>query len=63
MAQWLGGLVALAEDPDWFPVLTLGGSQPFVTPVPGDPMPSSGFCKHEAHTQCTNIHAGTLESR
>jgi hypothetical protein len=33
-------------------------SQPPVTSVPGNMMPSSGFCGHQAYKWCTDIHAG-----
>jgi hypothetical protein len=33
------------------------GSQPSVTPVPGDPMSSSGLCGYQAYTEYTYIHA------
>jgi hypothetical protein len=32
------------------------GSQLLLTPVPGDPMPSSYLCKHQACTWYTDIH-------
>lgn len=34
-----------------------GGSKPLVTPVPGEPMPSSNILKHQAPTLCTSTHA------
>ena len=41
-----------------------GGSQPSITPVPGDPMPSSNLQGHQAHmwqtyTYRQNIHTHT----
>lgn len=48
MTQQLKALAALTERThDQFPTLSW---QPTVTPVPGDPTPSSGFCRHKAHT-------------
>lgn len=35
---------------------THGGSQPSVTPVTGNPMPSSVLCGHQAHTGYTDTH-------
>lgn len=34
------------------------GSQASVTPVPGNPMPSSDLCRHQASTGRTDKHAG-----
>lgn len=34
-----------------------GGSQPSLSPVPTDLMPSSGLHGHQAHTWCTHMHA------
>ena len=45
---------ALSENPgSWFPapILWLGT----IIPVPGDPMPSSGFYGHQAHPQSTSL--------
>ena len=53
MAQWLR---ALAKDPGFDSQHLHGGSQPSVTPVPGDPMPSSGSCGLQAHTWCIDVH-------
>lgn len=37
------------------------GSQPTVTPVPGDPMPSSGLCRHMAYIYThTHTHGQTF---
>lgn len=48
MAHWLGAPVALAQDLGSVPgIRTYDGSQPSVSPVPGDPAPSSalhGYC-------------------
>ena len=30
-------------------------SQPPITPVPGDPTPSSGLCEHQTYTRYTGI--------
>lgn len=43
MVQWLRVLAALAEEPVWFPALTLGSSQPPVTPAARDAVPASGL--------------------
>jgi hypothetical protein len=52
-ARLWGALTALAEDLSL--VLSIHtGSQPSVTPVPGDPVPSSGLiqtCRQNTHTQ------------
>lgn len=37
---------------------THDSSQPSVTPVLEDPVNSSGFHGHEAHTWCTDTHVG-----
>ena len=34
-----------------------GKSQPSVTAVPGESMPSSDLCRHHAHSWCTCLHA------
>lgn len=41
MAKWLRALVALPEVPSLVPSTHASGSQPPVTPAPGDPAPSS----------------------
>lgn len=44
MAQWLRASIALAGDPHPIPpALTLGGSEPPVTPAPGDLTQSTGL--------------------
>jgi hypothetical protein len=30
----------------------------YVTPVPGDPIPSSEVLRYQAYTWCTDMHAG-----
>ena len=59
MAQWLGTLVALAEEPSLVPCTCLVGHgfPKLVTPVPGDPVPSPDLRGHQAGMQCTYIHA------
>lgn len=37
---------------------TLGGSLPPITPVPGDPGPSSGLPRYQACTQYKDMHEG-----
>jgi hypothetical protein len=38
-----------------------GGSQPSVTPVPGDPVPSTyALHKHDAHTSMQSKHTHTI---
>lgn len=44
VAQELRALVVLTEDQVWFPAQS--SSQPFITPAPGDPMPSSDPSGH-----------------
>jgi hypothetical protein len=56
MIQWLRALTVLLKDPD----LSLSTQMP-VTPLPGDPVPTSGLyghCIHVAyrHTHRQNIH-------
>lgn len=49
MAQWLETLVVLPDDPGSIPIAyTVAHNH--VTPVPEDPMTSSGLCKHCLHT-------------
>lgn len=48
---------ALAEDPGSIPTSHIGGPQPSVNPVPGNPMPWPGVNGHETHTCCTEIQA------
>lgn len=55
-------LAALAEDLGLIPKQPLGSSQPPVTAVLGDLVPSSGLHEHQAQTQCRracrqNTHA------
>jgi hypothetical protein len=53
MAQWLRTLV-LIEDPRFNFQHPHGGSQPYIIPVPGDPLPSSDL----SGIRCIDIHAG-----
>ena len=54
MAQWLGTLKELEFDFQH----PHSSSQPSVTPVPGDPMPSSELCGCQEHKWCTDKHVG-----
>ena len=47
MAQQLGALAALLEDQDSLPRITMVAAHKLpLTPVPGDPVPSSNFFWH-----------------
>lgn len=52
MTHQLEILVALTKD-----LGSHGGSQPSVSPVLWDPVPSREFCGHQAHTWHTHIHS------
>jgi hypothetical protein len=64
MVQWLGAPALFQRTSVWFPAPTSGqtaGSQPPVTPVPGDLMPSAGTCEHCIHTcMHTDIHKARI---
>lgn len=47
----------LAKDPGSISS-THDRSQPYVTPGPGDPVPSYGLLRHQECTQFTDVHAG-----
>lgn len=49
----LRALTALAEDPS-----SILSTHESVTPVPGDLILPSGLRVYQAHTCCTDIHAG-----
>jgi len=53
----LGEQAALAEDLGSSPSIH-GGSQPSVTPAPGDLMAFSSLCRNRAGTWCTDKQAG-----
>jgi hypothetical protein len=53
MAQWLIALAALLEDTGWISSTHMVS---FVTPVPGDLMPTYDLCGHQACSWCTYIH-------
>jgi hypothetical protein len=58
MPQLLRVLAALPEDTNsWHPH---GISQPSVTPVPGDLMPTSGLHGQQAHMCLLSIHKGKI---
>lgn len=46
--QWLGALAVLAEDPSTVLSTLVLGSQPSLTPVPGNPGPSSDLSGNQA---------------
>lgn len=48
MVQWFRVLAVLIKDPSSAPGTHM--SQTFVTPVPRNPMPSSGLFGYQAHT-------------
>jgi hypothetical protein len=48
MALQLRAPAAVLEDPGSIPGTLMGGSQPYVTPVPRDLMLSSGLSGHQA---------------
>jgi hypothetical protein len=48
MAYLLKALAVLAENTGLVPSTNISSSQPYVTPVPEDPMPSSEFRKNQA---------------
>lgn len=54
IAQRLRALNALPEDL---------GSIPSTHMVPGDLIPSSGFCGHQSHMQHTDMHAGKIPQK
>lgn len=47
--------LALLLGPVFDPQNPRGGSQPFVTSVPGDPVPSSCLCRHCTFRGCPDI--------
>lgn len=49
ISQWLGVLDGLGKNQVQFQHKTSGGSQPLVSPVPGDPMASSGLRRCWTH--------------
>lgn len=49
IAQWLRVLDGLGKNPSSVSTHTSGGSQPLVTPVPGDPIASSGLRRCWTH--------------
>lgn len=61
MAQQLRALVfiALAEDPGLVLSNFMVIHKPFVSLVPGNLTPSSGFWRYQAYACCTYIHACT----
>lgn len=50
MVQKLKGLDVLVKDPDSAPSIHMGDSQSFITPVLGDPTPSSDLFMNTIHT-------------
>ena len=58
MAQWLMALVALAEGLGFGSQHPHGGSQPSLSPVPGNPILSSDLLGYQAYVQYTYIHTG-----
>ena len=61
MAQQLTALAALVENLGLVPS-TQSGSQPSVTPLPGNPAPASDLCGHQAHMWYAYIHSGKLSN-
>ena len=51
-------VAALPQDPGSIPRTYMAMQSPTM-PGPGNPKPSSGLGKHQAHTWCTDIHALT----
>ena len=51
-------LGCLFRGPEFNPKLPNGVSQPSMTPVPEDPMPSSDVLRHQPHRWYTVIYAG-----
>lgn len=62
MAQQIRAIAALAEDLGSGQHLH-GHPQPYVNPVPADPVPASDFCRHQVHTQYTCIQAGKTQNK
>lgn len=58
MAQQLRVLFAYVEDLSLVPSTHFCGSVLFVTPVPEEPIPSSGFCSHQARIWYIDMHVG-----
>lgn len=58
MVQWLRALSAPSEVRVQFPAHTHSGSQPSVTLVSEDPVPSSGLCGYQACVWYTSVHVG-----
>ena len=59
MAQHIG---CSSRGPDVHSYRPPEGSQPAVTPVPGNPMPSPGLCRHEAHMYIQAKHSHTFKT-
>lgn len=57
MAQGLGALDALPQDPDLIP-RSHSGTQPSISLVPENPMLSSYLLRHEAYLWYLNTHSG-----
>lgn len=60
MAQQLRAFDVLLEDPGSGPSTHMAAHQLSVIPVPGDPVPSSDFHRHQAHMWYIDIHANRI---
>lgn len=56
--QWLGAFAALEKDLS--SQHSLGGSQPSLTPVPRDLVPSFGLCRYQARMEYMHTCKQTL---
>lgn len=67
MAQWLGSLPVLSEDPSVPSIYIKQLTKPPVTPVPGDPMPFPGplrqphTCDTYSHDPCIHIKINPIK--
>ena len=57
MAQWLRGPAVLLKDPGLISSTYMVAYNFVTIPVPGDLIPSSDLCRHQAQAQCIYIHA------
>lgn len=60
MAQQLRAFDVLLEAPGSGPSTHMAAHQLSVIPVPGDPVPSSDFHRHQAHMWYIDIHANRI---
>lgn len=54
-------LAALPEGPSSSSIIH--GSNTSVIQVPGDPLPSSGLCKHQTYRRCTDLHVSKTSTQ